>query len=273
MNNKLNKLGMVVASIMITSSLGYDYASAESEITLASEKTVFDEMTSNVIPTVNTAPDVIISPHAVVGGPLLGHTYGDGIVLQTLSPEIVYQVTATGTDDEIFSALTYSWSADSVLVNFSDPTSDTTVVSFDGTGVFELTVTVFDGELSDTDFITFTVLEDREPVIVETIDDVTFKGDFSRVFDGKFRLSCNEPISATATGGLGELTYSWISGQKQFFQSTVIINPTSGTPVNLLTSYITPSNTHHWVDIIVTSSDGFYSDDEKFRFYCSTLIQ
>ena len=42
MNNKLNKLSMIIVSIIITSSLGYGYASAESEITLVSEKTVFE---------------------------------------------------------------------------------------------------------------------------------------------------------------------------------------------------------------------------------------
>lgn len=42
MNNKLNKLSMIVASIIITSSMSYGYALAESEITLVSEKTVFE---------------------------------------------------------------------------------------------------------------------------------------------------------------------------------------------------------------------------------------
>ena len=42
MNNKLNKLSMVLLSIIITSSLSTGYALAESEITLVSEKTVFE---------------------------------------------------------------------------------------------------------------------------------------------------------------------------------------------------------------------------------------
>lgn len=42
MNNKLNKLCIIVASIVIVSSLGYGNAFATSEITLVSEKTVFE---------------------------------------------------------------------------------------------------------------------------------------------------------------------------------------------------------------------------------------
>ena len=42
MNNKLKKLSIVVASIIITSSLSFDYALAESEITLVSEKIIFE---------------------------------------------------------------------------------------------------------------------------------------------------------------------------------------------------------------------------------------
>ena len=42
MNNKLNKLSMIIVSIIITSSLSYGHALAESEITLVSEKAVFE---------------------------------------------------------------------------------------------------------------------------------------------------------------------------------------------------------------------------------------
>lgn len=42
MNNKQYKLGIIVASMVIASSLGYENAFAESEITLVSEKNVFE---------------------------------------------------------------------------------------------------------------------------------------------------------------------------------------------------------------------------------------
>lgn len=42
MNNKLKKLNMIAASIIITSSLSYGYALAESDITLVLEKTIFE---------------------------------------------------------------------------------------------------------------------------------------------------------------------------------------------------------------------------------------
>lgn len=41
--------------------------------------TVFDEMTLNVVPTVNTAPEVTIEPHTQTL--VNGHLYGDGTVL------------------------------------------------------------------------------------------------------------------------------------------------------------------------------------------------
>lgn len=170
--------------------------------------------------------------------------------------------------------LTYSWSSDSSLVNFSDLTSDTTVVSFEETGTFEITVTVFDGELSDTDSTTFTVLEDRPPVIVDEIDDLAIRGDFSVTF-GRYNLSCGPiPISATAIGGMGELDFTWNSFAHNPFATNVVINPTTGTDVEIFTSYSSTRSTpapNHWAEFIVTASDGFYSNDGKFKLNCNIV--
>ncbi|WP_016940063.1 hypothetical protein [Candidatus Nitrosopumilus sediminis] len=55
MNNKINKLSMIIVSIIIASSLSHGYALAESEITLVLEKTVFEPtarifLTGTVVP-------------------------------------------------------------------------------------------------------------------------------------------------------------------------------------------------------------------------------
>ena len=57
MNNKLKKLCMIIVSIIITSSFSYGYALAESEITLVSEKTIF-EPTARIFLTGTVDPGV-----------------------------------------------------------------------------------------------------------------------------------------------------------------------------------------------------------------------
>ena len=66
MNNKQNKLGIIVASLVIVSSLGYVDAFAESEINLVSEKTVF-EPTARIFLTGTIDPgDYFYEPVSIV---------------------------------------------------------------------------------------------------------------------------------------------------------------------------------------------------------------
>lgn len=66
MNNKQNNLGIVVASIVIASSLGYGDVFAESEITLVSEKTVY-EPTARIFLTGTIDPeDYFYEPVSIV---------------------------------------------------------------------------------------------------------------------------------------------------------------------------------------------------------------
>lgn len=117
----------------------------------------------------------------------------------------------TASDDGLLKPLTYSWEKVSGPgnVNFTNPTSLASDVTFDATGTYELKLTANDGYVSVSDTLKVIVFPDNNPPIVE--GKVADGYDRTGTITGNYTLTCAIPLTASAADdGLPQpLSYSW----------------------------------------------------------------
>lgn len=125
-------------------------------------------------------------------------------------PDDTITVSGTGTDPDPNTTLTYRWTAEPAQnVTFADPDAATTTVRFAAPGEYELTLTVSDGSLSDSDSLDVIV---RPPVFPGADGWPTRSPAQAGMDEAKLAIARDYALTGGGAGMIvrkGRLVYSW----------------------------------------------------------------